>query len=189
MTGYGQAWLDAPFKVNADNKLDWTLPRPAVSNIGYGAMLVSPVPCTAAGNTVMISPTINSMGTIGTSMGTSGGVTVPGASAGATSGVTKGAVAGGIESRTYIVKVNVAPIPVESRTFTAYFDINSSKVEEASEISLASWYMSQLPVSMRKSIEDGVTTVWIRGHASTTNTIEYNRILSLNRAKKIENIL
>ncbi len=187
MSGSGEAVLSVPFKINPDNKIDWTAPQVGATSVGYGAMLVSPVGATATADTVTVSPVINGMGTIGTSKSTGGGVSV-GVSASGTTGTSASSPAGGIESRSYMVKLNVAPIPLETRTFPVYFKVNSAAVEDKSETDLVVWYKG-LPQPMVKSVEDGITEVLFVGHASTTNTISYNRNLSEQRALKVEKIL
>ncbi|WP_235007547.1 OmpA family protein [Caballeronia humi] len=188
LEGSGGVSMNVSFKINADNKIDWGPAQPKVTVQGVGATIQVPVVAGAAGDDVLMSPMINGMGTATAALNTNVGYSANGVQGGVTAGSSTTVVAGGVQGRTYGVKLKVAPIPIQNQSFTAYFAVNSAKVEDQSQTNLVVWY-GKLPPAIRKSVEEGTTTIWILGNASTTNTIEYNRNLSENRAKRLRTIL
>jgi outer membrane protein OmpA-like peptidoglycan-associated protein len=155
---------------------------PEIANNAQAATLLASA--AAQGDTLTLAPTINGTGSIGDASQSTVNIGV----GSKTVGRTVTLPAGASMTQPYSVSLTPAPLSQQSQTFSAYFKVNSDKVEVTSETALAVWFKS-LPPAMSKSITDGVTEVRIVGHASTTNDISYNRELSMRRALRIEAIL
>lgn len=185
--GSGAAWVTVPFKVSVENKIEWdaSQPTPVRSYTGSGASVTLPGPVTAAGDSVSMIVEINGAGTTTTGWSASGGGSYDGAQGGVQGSSTVTTPTGASEARPYTVKLKLPPKPAPerlSRTCVIPFAVNSARVEDKAQTDFVVWYKSELTKEMRDSIETGATTVWIKGFASTTNSIEYNRKLTDKRA-------
>jgi outer membrane protein OmpA-like peptidoglycan-associated protein len=186
--GTGSVVAEARFKVSPDNKIEWQGPAQAnVTSDGSGASTTATA--SATGDTLSVTPTINGVGSVGDTSSSTVQVAPGGVGGSKASGRTITLPQGSSETKTFSVVLTPAPIAEQSHSFAAYFQIDSDKVEAKSETDVVVWFKSGLPQHVRDSIQDGVTELLITGHASTTNTGEYNRKLSNRRAKKIEEIL
>jgi hypothetical protein len=181
--GKGSVTAEARFKVSPDNKIEWQgAALPTYSSEGAGASTTGTA--NASGDTLAVTPTINGVGTVGDTSTSTVSVAPGGLGGSKAEGKTVALPAGSSMSKTYSVRLTPAPIPMESHTFTTYFEVGSDVMEQKSKMDVVVWYEG-LPLAIRKSIEDGVTEVMFIGHASTTGPVDtiydFNQKLSARR--------
>lgn len=193
--GSGYAKGSASFKVLPNGTLEWRAPTPEASSNGIGASVVTPV-ITASGDTLVLTATLNGVGSVSTTRGASASTPSPD---GATVGVQVGSAvtlpAGVAEIRPYSVRLKIA-LP-DATTSGKLVDISSTDArfmpgtDEAAggtDVQLRQWY-GALPEEERKSIESGATEIMIDGQAGTLKSDGDNRVLSRQRADKTEQVL
>ena len=190
-SGLAHTIMDWDFTVTAGGELSLRGPSREEFTGGDGAQLVIPAPTlqstTSDGGTIRVSPQILSAGSI---------------SAGASPGVAPGGIGGSVSAtettprvsgwaQTFAVELIVPRPAAPLRTTyvtSVHFDVGSDAIEEGGERHVVGWYMG-LPADVRRSIEDGNSTIILRGHASTTQPGPANRELSRRRAQRTRQIL
>ena len=190
-TGRGQILAVAPFRVTPEGSLAWEPVRPGSSGGGRGAQLVSPVAASAAGNSFVVTPTIDGMGSSSSSSGSS--VSVEGTGVNAGSSTTS--PAGVRESRTYSIVLDVArstePITIPTTSFytrVVTFAPGEDRIVDDTQGSIAMWFLA-LPDPVKSSVASGATQIELEGYASTTRDFEFNQDLSERRARRAQRIL
>lgn len=190
-TGSAEAMVEAPFKVSPEGKIEWQGTRAIGSSLGSGASLVVPVPAATAGDTVTVTPTINGMGTVGDTSTSTINISPGGLGGSKAEGRTLTSPQGGVASRAYSIKLKVEP-PDAPTILQSVEEVKfapaSSKIAEGGERNIVSFYKG-LPAHVQKSIEAGTLEVRLEGHASTTQPGPANRVLSRERAQKVQEIL